>query len=99
MLNKKHSHKNKHIKSFATIGPSTISKKVLAKLKNRGVDFIRLNLSHTFPDQIEPTLKKMIKSGMAVVIDTEGSQVRTGDLGNVLNLKVGDKIKQQTVLH
>jgi len=93
MLNKKHSQKNKHIKIFATIGPSTISKKVLAKLKNRGVDFIRLNLSHTFPDQIEPTLKKMIKSGMAVVIDTEGSQVRTGDLGNVLNLKVGDEIK------
>src|SRR3989344_8814788 len=80
--------KNKSIEIFATIGPSTISPKMLNLLNNRGVNYIRLNLSHTPLAQVEPTLVRMLRSGIEVVIDTEGSQVRTGDLGKLLILKV-----------
>lgn len=85
--------KNKKIKVFATIGPASLSDKILSSFKSRGVDYIRINLSHTPITEIAITLKKMLKAGIAVVIDTEGSQVRTGDLGGVWSYKEGNKIR------
>lgn len=84
---------NKSIKIFATVGPSSISQRVLSSFKDRGVDYIRINLSHTPLEKIDPILKRMLKTDMKVVIDTEGSQVRTGDLGKIpLIFKEGDEI-------
>ncbi len=80
-------------KIFATIGPASLSEKVLSSFKNRGVDFIRINLSHTPINSIDPTLQKMLKAGIVMVIDTEGSQVRTGDLGGVWSYKEGNEIR------
>lgn len=84
---------NQPIRVFATIGPNSLSKKVLNAFKSREVDYIRVNLSHTAINDIEPTLEKMLKAGIIVVIDTEGSQVRTGDLGRVWSYKEGNKIR------
>ena len=82
------------IKIFATIGPSSTLQKVLKSFRNKGVDYVRINLSHTEEDKIESILKKMLKTGIEVVIDTEGSQVRTGDLGKEpLLLKEGAEIR------
>jgi len=91
MKEKNKSQKN-NIKIFATVGPSTYSSKNLDQLKSR-VDYIRINLSHTDINKIESSLKRMLKSGATVVIDTEGSQVRTGDLGTPINLREGDDVK------
>lgn len=84
---------NKSIKIFATVGPASLHEKVLSVFKSKGVDYIRINLSHTPINDIASTLKKMLKAGIKVVIDTEGSQVRTGDLGGVWSYKEGNKIK------
>lgn len=85
--------KNGQIKVLATIGPSSLSGKVLSEFKRRGTDYIRVNLSHTAITDIDSTLQKMLKAGIEVVIDTEGSQVRTGDLGGVWSYKEGSKIR------
>jgi pyruvate kinase len=81
-------------KIIATIGPNSLNQKVLKAFKERNVDLIRVNLSHTKEELIESTIVEMKKSGIEVAIDTEGSQVRTGYLGqDSVTLIEGTKIK------
>lgn len=68
-------------KIIATIGPGSFNQETLLSLKERDVYAIRLNMSHTPEDLIETQLKEMLQSGNQVAVDTEGKQVRTGNLG------------------
>jgi len=68
-------------KVIVTIGPGSIGDEVLLKLKDKGADFVRLNLSHTPVSEIKEKLEILQRAGVPVIVDTEGSQVRTGYLG------------------
>jgi len=46
------------IKVICTIGPSSNNPEILRKFVDRGVDFFRINLSHTSEEDIE----RMVKS-------------------------------------
>ena len=80
---------------IATLGPSTFEEHLLKKVEDRGVDFIRINLSHTPIDKVEETVQHITDTiAIPLMIDTEGSQVRTGDLGvDFISLTMGDKIR------
>ncbi|HTZ42130.1 MAG TPA: sulfate adenylyltransferase [Candidatus Omnitrophota bacterium] len=70
-------------KIICTIGPSSNNSEVLSKLKNRGVDFFRINLSHTEEEDIDKRIREIINYGVPIIIDTEGSQIRSGNTGEI----------------
>lgn len=79
---------------IATVGPKSLNQDVLGKFRERGVDAIRLNLSHTDMKDIEPCLAMMKASGIEMIVDTEGSQIRTGHLGQpYLYFNEGDPVR------
>lgn len=84
------------IKIITTIGPSSNKQEILEKLKDRGVSFLRINLSHTEEEDIEPRIKDLLGYGIPIILDTEGSQVRTGNTSEIefpegTNIKVHSK--------
>ncbi len=85
--------KSKKISVIVTLGPSSLNKKILKKLKKH-VDIFRLNMSHLSINQLKKNLfflkKNKIKN---ICIDTEGAQVRTLFIRKKRYLKKNQKIK------
>src|SRR3989344_4412751 len=68
------------IKIIVTLGPATHTEEYLRKIKERGVDFARINMSHSSLDDLRYFIALAKKIGIPFIIDTEGSQVRTGEI-------------------
>ncbi len=79
-------------KMIATIGPGSNKPDILERLKDRGVDFFRINLSHTEEDDIEQRIKDLLGYGVPIILDTEGSQVRSGNTQEI-SLSEGSIVK------
>ena len=82
----------KEIKIIATIGPQSNKDEILEKLENRGVNFFRINLSHTKEEEIEEKVKILKKHNTPIILDTEGCQVRSGNASEI-EMKEGDDIR------
>ncbi len=67
-------------KIIVTLGPSTKTEQDLRKIKDKGVDFVRVNMSHSSLEDLAYSIDLSKKVGIPFIIDTEGSQVRTGEL-------------------
>lgn len=72
---------HKSIKIIATLGPATNKESDLRKMKDKGVDFVRVNMSHSSHDDLRYFIALAEKVGLPFIVDTEGSQIRTGPLG------------------
>ena len=82
------------IKIIVTLGPSTNTLDKLQLIKDRGVDFVRINMSHSTIQDLKYYIDLANKVGIPFIIDTEGSQVRTGELlSNSLKYKENDIIR------
>ena len=82
------------VKVIVTLGPSTLSEDSLHKIKDKGVDFVRVNMSHSDLDYLRKAISLSKKVGIPFVIDTEGSQIRTGELSlPTIELQDNDEIK------
>ena len=84
-------------KIVATIGPATSSVENLERLAKLGVSVCRLNFSHGSYEEHGNTLKnirEVQKRGypFAVMLDTKGPEVRTGDVEKPIMIKAGDKV-------
>ncbi len=79
-------------KIICTIGPSSLNPNILRGFKDRGVDFLRVNLSHTSEEYIEEVILELKKYDIPIIIDTEGPQIRTGN-NYEIHLKQGKGIK------
>lgn len=85
-------------KIICTIGPVTESYDMLEQLANAGMNVVRLNMSHGDHEsharviKAIRTLNKKRHHPIAVLIDTQGPEIRTGDIHNELDLKQGDEI-------
>ncbi|MDR1146167.1 MAG: pyruvate kinase [Verrucomicrobiales bacterium] len=83
-------------KIVATLGPATESPAILRELILAGVNVFRLNMSHAAHDwvrRIVPVIRQLsdeLNRAVAVLMDTQGPAIRTGDLPNKLDLKIGD---------
>ncbi len=85
------------IKIIATIGPATDSEESLRKIKDKGVDFVRVNMSHSSIDYLKKIMLLSKKVGIPFIIDTEGSQIRSGELiGNSITFQENQEIKIHT---
>ena len=80
-------------KIIVTLGPSTNTFKKVDMIKSKGVDFVRINMSHSTLDDLEYFIGLAKKANIPFIIDTEGSQVRTGDFSvDSYFFKENDKI-------
>ena len=85
-------------KIICTIGPATESIEMLEKLANAGMNVARLNMSHgdhsshTKIIQAIQTLNIKLSHPIAILLDTQGPEIRTGDMANDLHLNDGDTI-------
>ncbi|MDA8902278.1 pyruvate kinase [Porticoccaceae bacterium] len=85
-------------KIICTIGPATDSIDMLEKLANAGMNVARLNMSHGDHEshaniiQSIHKLNKKLNHPIAIMLDTQGPEIRTGDMVNDLHLEEGDTI-------
>ncbi len=85
-------------KIVCTIGPKTATKEMLLELAKRGMNIVRLNMSHgthEWHGGVIDMVKEINNTGefnLGLMIDTKGPEIRSGDLKAPLELKVGDKI-------
>jgi pyruvate kinase len=67
------------IKILCTLGPASLRADVIKGLDERGVDLFRINLSHTPPERVLPTIELVRRySNIPISLDTQGAQVRCG---------------------
>ena len=83
-------------KIICTLGPATEGSETLRGLMEAGADVFRLNMSHAKHEwvrEIIPRIRKIaaeIRRPVAVLLDTQGPAIRTGELKSNLELKPGD---------
>src|SRR5437762_3890335 len=83
-------------KIICTLGPATEKTETLRALLNAGADIFRFNMSHAKHDwvrEIIPRIRKIaaeIPRPAAILLDTQGPAIRTGELKSDLKLKPGD---------
>ncbi len=78
----------KKTKIVATIGPVSENEEVLRKLIEKGLNCIRINMSHAYYDEcmnrinIVRKLNEEMNSNIGILVDTKGPELRTGDFEN-----------------
>ena len=83
-------------KIICTLGPTTEKTEILRQLIQKGTDVFRLNMSHASHDwvrDIVPRIRMLAQKAdrpVALLLDTQGPAIRTGDLKANLHLKPGD---------
>ncbi len=89
------SEKGGAMQLIVTLGPSTSSAEMLRKIAARDVDYVRINLSHTKIEDLETTIRAIRNEiSTPIIVDTEGCQIRTGDLGVAkVALRTGDSLR------
>jgi len=79
---------------IVTLGPSTNTEAALRKLKSQGIAFVRINMSHSTLADLRFYIGLAKKVGIPFIIDTEGSQIRTGRLkDSQVNIEENEEIK------
>jgi pyruvate kinase len=84
-------------KIIATLGPATDSAAMLGRLIDAGVNVFRLNMSHAPHDWVRRVVGDIRaaaaerRSFTAIMMDTQGPAIRTGDLKVPLDLQPGQK--------
>jgi len=85
-------------KIICTIGPATASYNMLAQMQHAGMNVVRLNMSHA--DQASAskivgwirTLNRKVNYPVAIMLDTQGPEIRTGDVAQPMELTAGDVV-------
>ena len=85
-------------KITATIGPATSEPTTLERLIKSGVAVARLNFhgSHESPEKVINTLYDIQKrKRVAIMLDTKGPEIQTGDVTQPLMIQKGDEISSR----
>lgn len=83
-------------KIICTLGPATENPDVLHELIQKGTDVFRVNMSHATHEWVRgivPQIRMQAQKACratALLLDTQGPAIRTGNLKNSLQLKPGD---------
>ena len=85
-------------KIICTVGPSTSSYEMLMKMHEAGMNAVRLNMSHgTHESHLEViktvrSINGKVENSIALILDTQGPEIRTGVLQSDLHISEGDII-------
>ena len=88
----------KRTKIIATIGPSTKSKNSILKLYKKGMNVVRVNMSHaSHSDLLEikkniDLINKTVTCAIGIMVDTQGPEIRTSKNSEVLDLQKGERV-------
>ena len=88
----------KRTKIIATIGPSTKSKNSILKLYKKGMNVVRINMSHaSHSDLLEikkniDLINKTVTCAIGIMVDTQGPEIRTAKNSEVLDLQKGERV-------
>lgn len=83
-------------KIICTLGPASERTGILRKMIEHGADVFRLNMSHATHEwvrEIVPRIRWLagkVGRPLAILLDTQGPAIRTGDLKTSFHLKPGD---------
>jgi pyruvate kinase len=83
-------------KIICTLGPATEATETLRQLIHKGTDVFRLNMSHATHEwvrEIVPRIRRLAQEAgrpIAILLDTQGPAIRTGEVKTNLHLKPGD---------
>ena len=81
------------MKILCTLGPATLNKKFLLLAKKIGIGVVRLNMSHIKIENLTKYIELIRKhTNVPICIDSEGSQIRTGDFKKPIYFKKGKLI-------
>ncbi len=82
------------IKILCTLGPASFDPEVIKGLDERGVDLFRINLSHTPPEDVEEKIS-LVRSASStpICLDTQGAQVRCGQIADDVTLEEGTEVR------
>jgi pyruvate kinase len=81
-------------KIIVTLGPATKTLDKILMIKSKKVDFVRINMSHSTIEDLKYYIDLSKKADIPFIIDTEGSQVRTGNLSqDSISYKENDRIR------
>ena len=86
-------------KIIATLGPATESTESIGKLIEEGVNVFRINMSHAPHDWAKKMAKHIRDESaqrstyVATLFDLTGPSIRTGDLEEPYELKIGDRLE------
>lgn len=87
----------RHTKVVFTIGPATSDEAVLEQLLRVGVDICRLNMAHASHDWTRDAVRKVRRAcdrvgrQVAIMMDVKGPEIRTGDIGEEIQLEMGER--------
>ena len=74
-----------------TLGPSCDNIEILNMMKSKGMTFARVNMSHAQLPYVKKIIELCKQVNIPLILDTEGAQVRTGELDKaVLVFDEGD---------
>ncbi|HIJ91281.1 MAG: pyruvate kinase [Desulfobulbaceae bacterium] len=88
----------RNTKIICTIGPRTASFEMLKQLTEHGMNVARLNMSHGSHEWHRTVihhlkrLNKKLGGAVAILLDTKGPEVRTGDVSRDVVLKKGEQL-------
>lgn len=83
-------------KIICTIGPATSDSRIIEKMARAGMNIVRLNMSHGTQEQHQviirriKNLNKKLNHPLAILMDLQGPEIRTGEMEGSLDLKVGE---------
>ncbi len=86
-------------KIICTLGPATQSPEILQQLILAGANVFRLNMSHARHEWVREMIPRVrllageLDRPVAILLDTQGPAIRTGDVAQDLPLWVGDQIE------
>ena len=84
---------HKRTKIIATIGPSSKSADMILKLYQKGMNVVRVNMSHASIDDLKDIasivskLNRRITSSIGLMIDTQGPEIRTSNFNTDIAIK------------
>jgi pyruvate kinase len=85
-------------KIVSTIGPTSNTKDVFFKLADCGINVVRLNMSHGDHNSHMDVVKLVREynavrdNNLAIMLDTKGPEIRSGDVVKPLQLETGDTL-------
>ncbi len=85
-------------KIVCTIGPATTSFPMLKRLYEAGMDVVRLNMSHSDHASARKiinwikTLNRQAPRPIPLLLDTQGPEIRTGELDQPMELEAGEVV-------
>ncbi len=86
----------RHTKIICTIGPATSNPEMIEQLAKAGMNVARINMSHGSQESHLNVIKaikglnRRLNHPIAILMDLQGPEIRTGEISQQLHLNVGD---------